>query len=163
MNIFVTDLCPIKSAINMCDVHLNKMIVETAQLLSTAHIIIDGTEAPYKKTHVNHPSAVWVRESASNYEWAYQHLVAMCGEYVRRKGYAHATSEHVLWLGITPRKLRDRGLTPFALAMPDEFKSKDVVKSYRNYLRAKFQEWRSRDKPVAVTWFNAQTPLWAGG
>ena len=48
------------------------MILETAQLLCTAHHELGTSiEIPYKATHKNHPSAIWVRDSAENYMWAY--------------------------------------------------------------------------------------------
>jgi hypothetical protein len=42
MNIFILDLDPVISASMLCDKHVVKMIVESAQMLSTAHRILDG-------------------------------------------------------------------------------------------------------------------------
>ena len=42
MNVFVLSECPIESAEMMCDKHIPKMIVEAAQMLSTAHRMLDG-------------------------------------------------------------------------------------------------------------------------
>ncbi len=42
MNIFVLDEDPVISAQMMCDKHIPKMIVEAAQMLSTAHRMLDG-------------------------------------------------------------------------------------------------------------------------
>jgi len=64
MNIFVTDICPIKSAQDHCDVHNRKMIIEASQLLSTVHFELDGIQVGYKPTHRNHPSAVWTRSTS---------------------------------------------------------------------------------------------------
>jgi hypothetical protein len=72
MNVFFTNECPIQAANEHVRVHQVKMIVEYAQLLSTAHHVVDGDNAIngiYKQTHTNHPSAIWVRKSADNYEW----------------------------------------------------------------------------------------------
>ena len=44
MNIFVLDKNPIRAAQLQCDKHVVKMIVESAQMLSTAHRILDGTK-----------------------------------------------------------------------------------------------------------------------
>jgi len=49
MNIFYLDKDPIKAAEMSCDKHVCKMIIESAQMLSTAHRIIDGVEY-YGKT-----------------------------------------------------------------------------------------------------------------
>lgn len=60
MNIFRLDNDPISAAIYQCDKHVVKMCLETAQLLSTTHRVLDGEEASpvlYKATHKNHPSA----------------------------------------------------------------------------------------------------------
>lgn len=42
MNIFYLDEDPVKAAQYMCDKHVVKMIVESAQILSTAHRVLDG-------------------------------------------------------------------------------------------------------------------------
>ena len=68
MNIFYLDRNPIVAAQMMCDKHVVKMILESAQMLSTAHRVLDGdTYADlvglYKIAHKNHPSSVWVRSS----------------------------------------------------------------------------------------------------
>ncbi|MEK9955017.1 MAG: hypothetical protein VW577_06375, partial [Pelagibacteraceae bacterium] len=63
------------------------MILEYAQLLSTAHHVLDGEDAPegiYKKTHVNHPSAVWARQNRDNYLWLYVLFIECLAEYKRR-------------------------------------------------------------------------------
>ena len=64
MNIFVLDNDPFKAAEYQCDKHVVKMVLETAQLLCSAH-----ETAPYKRTHYNHPCAIWTRSSLSNYMW----------------------------------------------------------------------------------------------
>ena len=80
MNIFYLSNDPEKAAKMMYNKHVVKMILETAQLLCTAHIVHEGNNAnvPYKATHKNHPSAIWARQSADNYEWLYFHMLAHC-------------------------------------------------------------------------------------
>jgi phage-related protein len=70
MNIFILDKDPKKIAMYHNDKHVVKMIVETAQLLCTAHHV-SGTngDIPYRKTHQNHPCSIWARESIENYNW----------------------------------------------------------------------------------------------
>jgi len=53
MNIFYLSRDPVLCAEMHCDKHVVKMILETAQLLSTAHHML-GSNAPYKVTHKNH-------------------------------------------------------------------------------------------------------------
>ena len=43
MNIFVLDKDPREAARMLCDKHVPKMIVESGQMLSTAHRMLDGT------------------------------------------------------------------------------------------------------------------------
>ena len=42
MNIFVLNKDPVLAAQEQCDKHVVKMIVESAQMLSTAHRMLDG-------------------------------------------------------------------------------------------------------------------------
>jgi hypothetical protein len=77
MNIFALDPSPATSAMMHCDQHLNKMILESAQMLSVAatqyckpwrkpFTIHDPV---YKPTHVNHPCNVWLRQNPDNVLW----------------------------------------------------------------------------------------------
>ena len=89
MNIFYLSTNADECARYHCDKHVVKMILETAQMLSTAHRVLDGDKLAdekklYKKVHVNHPSTKWVRESYANYSWAYDLLYSLCKEYTFR-------------------------------------------------------------------------------
>lgn len=162
MNIFVTDFDPIICAQHHNSVHLNKMIIEQMQLLSTAHIVLDGTQVAYKKTHENHPCAKWIRKEKSNYMWGYKLAKALCDEYTFRTGKVHKSSEKLSALSTAPKNISEKygTMTHIPKAMPDEFKEKDVVQSYKNYLNAKFIEWRTRDKPIKVDWGVRGCPEW---
>lgn len=163
MNIFATNDCPVISAQEHCDVHLRKMIVEIAQLLSTAHVVLDSNQVAYKATHINHPCAIWVRECYSNYMWAFDHLIALCLEYTKRTGKTHATDKIVISLCNAPRNICSGERTPFAMAMPDHFKSIgvfDQTVAYRAYLNQKFKEWGCRAKPIKVEWTGRSKPNW---
>lgn len=135
MNIFVLDVNPIRAAEMHCDKHVVKMILETAQLLSTAHHVLDEEpiEGIYKKTHMNHPCAVWVRESIGNYTWAFLLGRALCKEYTRRYGKVHKTEAVLELLSKEPKNIPREGKTKFVQAMPDEYKSEDVVEAYQRY------------------------------
>ena len=136
MNIFFLSLNPTEAARLHCDKHVVKMILETAQLLYTAHWVYESPlpEAAYRKTHPNHPSARWVRESLVNYRWLCSLGIALCEEYTYRYGKVHKTEHHLRWLTAnTPTNLVDVGWTLPRLAMPDEYKDKDPVVAYRRY------------------------------
>ena len=57
MNLFYVEREPVAAAQALCDKHVVKMILETAQMLSTAHRLSETPQAPfvYKVTHRNHP------------------------------------------------------------------------------------------------------------
>ena len=86
MNIFYLHPDPLRSAEMHCDKHCVKMILETAQMLCTAHRAMDGDEnadkeGMYKTAHLNHPSTKWVRGSLLQYEWTYHLFKFLCEEY----------------------------------------------------------------------------------
>lgn len=88
MNIFVSSLDPYACANHLDDKRVVKMVLETAQLLSTA-INECGGKAPYKSTHINHPCSIWTRESRANYVWLLHHFEALCAEYTFRFNKIH--------------------------------------------------------------------------
>lgn len=149
MNIFVLDADPVRAAQWQCDRHVIKMTLETAQLLCSVHHFF-GYKAPYKKTHINHPCAVWARESLANYEWLLAHGKALGEEYTARYGKIHKS---VSAMPDPIKELPDIELTPFVLAMPSQYWSDSAVKSYRAYYKGaknKFATW-IRNKP---DWWN---------
>ena len=166
MNLFTTSTNPTICAIDLPDKLVVKMILETAQLLSTAHYEVDGvTEVDgvplYKPTHKNHPSAVWTRATRDNYYWAYDHFVALCQEYTRRYGKTHATETKLRWaLSLAPEALEYEGLTPPPAFMPDQFKVEDPgawpTESYRRYLSL----GKSYTVDAAKAWDKAGSPPW---
>lgn len=158
MNVFYLAKNTKECATYHVDRHTTKMILETAQLLSTAHHVLDGHNAPkgiYKKTHVNHPSAIWARKSAANYNWLYCLFTDLCEEYTHRYDKKH----------LTETKMRDTGilnLPPWGIAwdvpfteppqcMPDQYKvPNDSIAAYRNYYRdgkAHLLQYTNRNKP----------------
>jgi hypothetical protein len=160
MNIFALDKNPEIAAQYHNDKHVVKMILETAQLLSTAHhhFKTPYAEFLYKPTHTNHPSAIWVRENNENYKWAYDLLKALIKEYAYRYNKIHSTSDLLFFLEKTPENIPQGKLTPFALAMPDEFKEKNRVQSYRNYYlygKSHLAVWTKRQRPF---WYPVVPP-----
>ncbi len=153
MNIFVLDKNPEKAARYLCDKHVVKMILESAQLLCTAHRVCDKNckcKILYKSTHVNHPCSIWVRESLGNYNWLVRHALEMCREYKRRYGREHKSCEVVEWCAKNSPKIKKKKMTAFVLAMPDKYKNKDAVKAYRNFYlheKMRFAKWKNCKKP----------------
>ena len=153
MNIFILDYDVKKCAEYHVDKHVVKMILETAQLLCGVHWV-SGGNAPYKLSHKNHPCAIWARESLTNYLYLCELGLELSREYTYRYGKKHKSQEVIEWCIDNKPNIVDKGFTEPAKAMPDEYKVKSVVESYRNYyLGAKsgFASWKNRETPE---WYN---------
>lgn len=169
VNIFASSKCPIESAQALANIHIVKMCVEQMQLLSTAHVEVDGNQIAYKASHKNHPSSKWTRESKANYHWAWMHAKALCDEYEYRTGKIHACAQYLDVLKNPPKGIVKEELTGFACVVPDDIKIKcismnglDVHKAYRYYLSKKYAEWATRvdKRPIVATWTNRNKPEW---
>jgi hypothetical protein len=159
MNIFVLDEDPKQAARYHCDKHVVKMIVELYQQLGSAVIRSGATpelmpltskNTPLKGGYHNHPCTRWCGDSRINYMWASTHALELCKEYTRRYNKIHSCEAGIRHLTDMQHMVAGEGLTPFALAMPDEYKTNDAVESYRNYyLGAKktFAKWKSGNLP----------------
>jgi len=150
MNIFVLDKSIELSAQYHCDKHVVKMILEYAQLLSTA-VRESGLDAGYKSTHKNHPCNIWARNSLSNWLWLKDLAKALNDEYRYRY---NKTINHKSWdiIKTLPEpKIDDIGLTQFPLCMPEEYKNPlDAVESYRTYYiceKSNILVWTKRGNP----------------
>ena len=181
MNIFYLDDNVVKCAEYHNDKHVVKMILEYAQLLSTAHRVIDGVEYIdktangrsikrwklytgdgkeqnlYKATHVNHPSAVWVRQFDNNYRYLFGLFQCLLKEYTHRYGKKHSCEKLLPYLVDTPRKIPTGYFTQPTPAMPDEYKIGDSIQSYRAYYigaKNNMAKWKNRQIPE---WWTAAT------
>lgn len=154
MNIFVLDDNPIRAAASACDRHCVKMILETAQMLSSC--IIDKLPTAtgfYKKTHINHPCNVWARESRQNFKWLIEYGVALSNEYTSRYGKYHKSTSVIYKSTSYTRLFPNTLLTPFAQAMPDIYRGIDAIHAYRRYYAG--------EKHKFCTWKNPSvTPVW---
>ena len=153
MNIFVLDLDPNLSAKYHCDKHVVKMILETAQLLSTvAYKQGWWREGMYKPTHKNHPCTLWAESSTVNLFWLIRLGLALCDEYQHRYGRIHKSRSIIdLVVSLLPENFSEKE-TPstFALAMPDQYKNTDPVVSYRSYYvgeKLKFAKYKNTPWP----------------
>ena len=135
MNIFYLDRDPIKAAEMHHSKHVVKMVLEAAQLLCTAHHLAGNpSDVPYKKTHMNHPSAVWVRSSVANYMWCYEYMLALGAEYTKRYGKHHLTIAKCREiLSNVPHAIHAVDFCDPPQCMPDEYKMVDAVDGYRKY------------------------------
>ena len=185
MNIFFLDYDPKTCAQMHADKHTIKMILEYAQLLSTAHRVLDGTlsnglsasgrqkkiwtlpddrnDRLYSATHINHPSAIWVRQSYANYVWLSKMLTALCREYTYRYGKVHKVEASGLEEELMYPPMNIPAHEPFTEptpAMPDDVKiAGDSIASYRNYYinnKTHLASWRGKINSRNVPeWFHA--------
>lgn len=151
MNIFILDSDIKKSVSYLMDKHLTKMPLETAQILCSP--FMQG-EAPYRRTHYNHPCCVWARKSKQNYEWLLLYGYAIFDEFETQRGKQHGSRYVLDWCAENYDRLMlpNIGQTPFAQAMPDEFRNANPIKAYRKYYREAKKDiatWK-RGKPA---WF----------
>jgi hypothetical protein len=172
---------PVEAAQFQCNRHVVKMIVESAQMLSTAHRILDGIQKKgpsksgktvtkkwihpdvnldtllYKTVHVNHPCTVWTMKSKDNYLWHWNHFIALCEEYTHRYENVHKTDSLLRdILSSPPKKIPDLGLTQFPLAMksnPECMFPDDPVKSYRMF-------YQTKQKRFKMVWTKREIPDW---
>lgn len=185
MNLFILDESPVVSAQLQCDKHVVKMIVESAQMLSTAHRLLDGSmqlrpsksgkrkvkyfalnddreAVMYKNVHEGHPCTVWTMETVSNYDWHYKHFIALCDEYKYRYGKVHSTDTLLRhYLRWPPTNIPSGPLTkqPLAMKSNPECMFDDVVKSYRAFYQTKQDRFK-------MVWTKREVPPWfesAGG
>ena len=138
MNIFYLDSDPEIAASYVYDKHKVKMILESAQMLCTAHHLLDpcsSDDIPYKVVHKNHPSTIWARQSIPNYYWLYEHMIALGQEYTRRYGKEHLTiTKCGTPLCFCPAGITSSEFTEPPQAMPDEYKvDGDSITAYWNY------------------------------
>lgn len=156
MNIFLLHWNPRKAAEYHCDKHVVKMILETAQLLYSAHWILNSPlpANAYKLAHKNHPCSIWTRESITNYMWLASLGWWLCKEYQCRYGETkvHKTEAHIVWLiHNPPQNIPFLEMTPPAQAMPEIYKHENPIRAYRKfYIGSKLKErgivnytWRS--------------------
>jgi hypothetical protein len=177
MNLFILSLDPAKTAEYMMDKHIAKIILEAVQMLCTTHRLLSGAGADvcdpcvYKIAHKNHPVTIWCRAAQANFIWTLDLIDAMHAEWKYRYGHP-AQKQHKSYIvaqylrqNIPPPDAFERVnvpgiMTPFALAMPDEFKVRatagvyDAVASYRSY-------YLSEPKRRIAKWGKLRgMPLW---
>lgn len=175
MNIFELHTDPVKCAMMHVDKHVVKMPTEYAQMLSTAHRLLDGEmyigrtktgrrvkrwrlhddreHHLFKAGHVKHPDTLWVMKSRQNYYKLFFLYMATLAEYTYRYGKIHGSSRPSIWLQKPPNNIPDVGLTELPQCMPEECKTQDVIEAYHNYYRLYkkgFANWKNRETP---TWW----------
>ena len=160
MNIFYLDTRPDDAAEMHCDKHCVKMILEYAQMLSTAHRVLDEDGAHpdlYKIAHKNHPSTIWTRSSKQHYDWLFRLFRMLSAEYTLRYS-RNDFKVHKTWdklgkiLEVAPKNIKDNGWVDPPQCMPDYCKDDDVITAYRNYYIL--------EKNNIAVWNHSTQPEW---
>ena len=153
MNIFVLDRDQQIAAQMACDKHVVKMILETAQMLCTV-VHAHGHDAPYRSTHKKHPCTLWAGKSRANWSWLVAYGLALCAEYTKRYGKVHKSQSVIEHCSKLKLSFSLSQLTPFAQAMPPQYKNECVVTAYQAYYHG--------EKASFATW-KTQPPAWWDG
>lgn len=183
MNIFVLDNDPRRAAEYHCDKHSIKMILESAQMLCTAHWlgwakmlnappmktkqlqqwlydnVPKDLQPPWKMTHANHPCSQWTRHVWGNYMWHSRLGLALCSVYTERYGKVHKSHEVHRWLNrCIPPTFETTvenpvGITPFAVCMPDDVKIQGDA-------IASYRNYYNVHKARMARWAHSEKPAW---
>ena len=189
MNIFALSRNPVEAAQQMLDKHIIKMPTETCQMLHTNILYMQyvkehdkepqlkdlkafhlATESKLMKpAMLNHPSTIWARQTYANWNWLYEHGLALCDEYTYRYEKKHGTLQRILdcipyFDVVFEHNFPKKRLQPVSIAMDDQYRIPNpmdipnwdfVIESYRHYyLEGKWRiaEWRKNRRP---DWFPA--------
>jgi hypothetical protein len=174
MNIFYLHEETKECAKQHLDKHVVKMILEYAQLLSTAHRLLDGYEYEgksisgrkamrwkladqrednlYMASHMKHPSGMWCRETSGNYLWLYNLWRDLMKEYTFRYGKHHVAEKLIPFLDNLPTNIKNGEITPMPQCMPEQYKVPDSIQAYKNYYIG--------DKQRFAVWTNRPIPEW---
>lgn len=165
MNIFALDQSPILSARAHCDQHLHKMILESAQIVSSAFYLRQFyTPWAYKPAYLNHPCVKWAAECNHNIVWILE--LARELENIRQEiGHSYHASSEVIKYAYDflqeelPYSRADLAY-PRTLAMPIQIRMRSDISTeekYQAYYRWKNERWTVLDKRP-MTWNNRPVP-----
>jgi len=180
MNLFFLHVDPQTCAQQHCDKHVVKMLLETAQILYTAHHLSKSIlpKGAYKLSYPGHPTVVWASKCYENYKYASLVGIYLSKEYTHRYGKIHSCDKHIKWLyenipsfsnEINYKNkvvlsynddFQSAGMTPVPLAMPEDVKSYDTIHSYRSYYiiyKKHFTKWTSREVPYWFTFYSIRS------
>jgi hypothetical protein len=171
MNLFILSLIHKEIAAFMMDKHVSKILLEAVQMLCSARRVLDPddvvtNERLYKLAHKNHPVTIWCRKSKVNFIWVLDLVEELHNEWKYRYGHPENKFHKSYLVSLYLRenipsddKFVEVGMTPFAIVMPDEYKTTDAVLSYRNYYmsdeKQRIASWnKKREKPDWYTFSN---------
>jgi hypothetical protein len=152
MNIFFLDPDPAVAAKFHNDRHVVKMILESAQMLSTA-CRESGLNEGYKPCFQHHPCTQWASERFGNWNWLRRLALELNEEFKYRYDNEDDHKSAVVVRQL-PEPPLPGGRTKPAMAMPDYCKTENPIEAYRKYYREEkdhLAEWTGRPVP---NWYN---------
>ena len=167
MNIFITSFDTKEASSHLDDLRLNKMILETAQLLSSAYRHLFGNnKLLYKDTHFNHPCAIWARKSTDNYSWLVQYFDNLTKEKIKRDKVTKDIKEvnpHKSWRDLfelfnskKTNNYQDKISAEFFDFNCTDFKEESDVRVA--YQKQMIKKWQNDLKPPK--WTGSNKPNW---
>lgn len=168
MNIFFLDKDPTLAAQFMVDRHVNKMVLESVQMLANCYSLEQLAQSdcprtqsgnPRKHSYFNHPCSIWVRKSLDNFNWLLNHAEALECERLFRDFNPHFCAPFITWCAINKPDLPTLGFTPPAQAFGkdnESLKCEDPVIAYRSY----YTEVKAHQQTLPKVWTNRSVPVW---
>lgn len=164
MNIFALDNDPLVAARFHMDRHVAKQILECAQILGAAHIMLDGMDTAkarlkldtLRTSHVSHPAVLWARECLPNYYWTVNLMGGLIDQYVSRFKKAHNYQPICeAFNKAAPLNIEVfKALTPFVQTFPATYRHSNPVYGWRAYYIAEKQHLAVWTPPAVMPgWF----------
>ncbi len=166
MNIFLVSYDHRTCARALDDVRLNKMMLETAQILCTVlNLDAEKQVTQYRNSHAGNKHVLWARENPHHWSWLWQLGMAYGEEIIHRFGRKHAS--HLVVEGLTFNwpwlcKPGDRpkhwvnGAARESLNL--DFTHLPVREAYREYLIARWKLSKKSNRPPK--WTKRGKPAW---
>jgi hypothetical protein len=158
MQLFVTNPDPIICALELDNLRVNKIIMESAQIICTV-LHGDGVKGlPYKPTHAHHPITVWAADKQANLNWVKNYHLALMSEKLLRTDKTHASGlpESVLSHISSSKQPETFQNSAKNDSLGLDFTwCKDVHRAYRLYLSARWATAKQQPR-----WANRTMPLW---
>ena len=168
MNIFFLHKDPQWAANALCDKHVPKMLLESAQMLSTAVRKYEEetngvplAEPIYKSAYPKHPMTIWVGQNKSNFTWALENAVFISQEYCKRFKKLHKSSRIInnIYDNNYIDNIPDGFFKEPPQCMPDQYKLRSdlYVKAYRKYYQGEKEYFAKWERGVsAPDWWTVQ-------
>lgn len=166
------------------DKHVVKMIIEYAQLMSTAHRVLDGVEytdltangrrikrwrlsddrekSLMKASHINHPSGIWCRANDQNYAWLYDMWCHLLKEYTYRYTKNHSCERLMSDLSSAPNNISKGEFFAPTPAMPTEIKvlSANPIAGRKYDSLESYKKYYIESKAHFAKWTKREIPVW---